>query len=37
VPEPAFDSKVDPVSGESATTYAVGYALTTVDGAPALR
>jgi hypothetical protein len=33
----AFDSKVDPVSGESATTYAVGYALTMVDGAPALR
>jgi hypothetical protein len=33
----AFDSKVDPVSGEPATTYAVGFALTTDDGAPALR
>ncbi|WP_326954014.1 LamG-like jellyroll fold domain-containing protein [Amycolatopsis sp. NBC_01286] len=33
----AFDSRVDPVSGDPATTYAVGYALTTSAGAPALK
>ncbi|HEX7661183.1 MAG TPA: LamG-like jellyroll fold domain-containing protein, partial [Pseudonocardiaceae bacterium] len=33
----AYDSKVDPTSGEPATTYAVTYALTTVDGGPALK
>jgi len=33
----AFDSKVDPVSGMPATTYAVGYELTTADGKPSLK
>ncbi|HEY0806904.1 MAG TPA: LamG-like jellyroll fold domain-containing protein, partial [Pseudonocardiaceae bacterium] len=33
----ATDSKVDPRSGEGATTYAVSYALTDLNGTPALR
>ncbi|OXM65635.1 LamG-like jellyroll fold domain-containing protein [Amycolatopsis vastitatis] len=33
----AFDAKVDPVSGVPATTYAVGYELTTAAGKPALK
>jgi hypothetical protein len=33
----AYDSKVDPSSGERGTTDAVGYQLTTYQGVPALR
>ena len=33
----AYDSKIDPRSGDPATTYAVAYSIVTVNGAPALR
>jgi RHS repeat-associated protein len=33
----AYDSQVDPTSGDPATTYAVDYSLITVNGGPALK